>query len=102
MLEPWHLVQKQRRPGLVLMPKLVVSFTVMPQTSKDLALTGPEKRSLLQFVSWSEGRLYTSNNNDVRGQELRVMREVGPGSHSLSYSSPVPNKPYGPCGRKAP
>ena len=32
----------------------------------------------------------------------RVNREVGPGSHSLSHSSPVPNKPYGFCGRKAP
>ena len=29
-------------------------------------------------------------------------REVGPGSHSLYHSSPVPNKPYGFCGRKAP
>ena len=24
-----------------------------------------------------------------------VIREVGPGSHSLPHSSPVPNKPYG-------
>ena len=29
-------------------------------------------------------------------------REVGLGSHFLSHSSPVPNKPYGLCGRKAP
>ena len=28
--------------------------------------------------------------------------EVGLGSHSLSLSSPVPKKPYGFCGRKAP
>ena len=36
--------------------------------------------------------------------ELRgcVNREVGLGSHSLSHSSPVPNKPCGFCGRKAP
>ena len=36
--------------------------------------------------------------------ELRscVKREVGLGSHSLSHSSPVPNKLYGFCGRKAP
>ena len=26
----------------------------------------------------------------------------GPGSHSLSHSAPVPNKPYGFCGRNAP
>ena len=31
-----------------------------------------------------------------------VNREVGLGSHSLSHSSPVPNKPYSFCGRKAP
>ena len=29
-------------------------------------------------------------------------REVGLGPHSLSHSSPVPNKPYGFCGRDAP
>ena len=29
-------------------------------------------------------------------------RAVGLGSHSLSHTSPVPNKPYGFCGRKAP
>ena len=29
-----------------------------------------------------------------------VNQEVGLGSHSLSHSSPVPNKPYGFCGRK--
>ena len=29
-------------------------------------------------------------------------REVGLGSHSLSLSSPVPNKPYGFRGRKTP
>ena len=36
--------------------------------------------------------------------ELRscVDREVGLGSYSLSRSSPVPDKPYGFCGRKAP
>ena len=36
--------------------------------------------------------------------ELRscVNREVGLGSHSLSYSSPVPHKSYGFCGRKTP
>ena len=36
--------------------------------------------------------------------ELRscVNREVGLGSHSLPHSSPVPNEPYGSCGRKAP
>ena len=28
--------------------------------------------------------------------------EVGLGSHSPSRSSPVPEKPYGFCGRKAP
>ena len=27
-------------------------------------------------------------------------REMGLGSHSLSHSSPVPNEPYGFCGRK--
>ena len=31
-----------------------------------------------------------------------VNREGGLGPHSLSHSSPVPNKPYGFCGRKAP
>ena len=31
-----------------------------------------------------------------------VNREVGLGSHSLSHTSHVPNKPYGFCGRKAP
>ena len=31
-----------------------------------------------------------------------LKREVGLGSHSLSHSSSVPNKPYGFCGRKAP
>ena len=30
-----------------------------------------------------------------------VNRELGLGSHSLSHSSPVPNKPYSFCGRKA-
>ena len=48
---------------------------------------------------------------DVKIQELTddlaelrscVNKEVGPGPHSLSRSSPVPNKPYGFCGRKAP
>ena len=36
--------------------------------------------------------------------ELRgcVNREVGLGSHSLSHSSPVPNKLYAFCSRKAP
>ena len=36
--------------------------------------------------------------------ELRscVNRNVGLGSHSLSQSSSVPNKPYGFCGHKAP
>ena len=29
-------------------------------------------------------------------------REVGVGSHSLSHSYPVPDKPYGFCGLKAP
>ena len=40
----------------------------------------------------------------VRCSELRscVNGELGLGSHSLSHSSPVPNKPYGFCGRKAP
>ena len=28
--------------------------------------------------------------------------EVGLGSHSLSHSFPVPNNPYGFCGRQAP
>ena len=39
-----------------------------------------------------------------RKSKLRscVNREVGLGSHSLSHSSPVPNKPYGFCGRAAP
>ena len=36
---------------------------------------------------------------DLRGC---VNRAVGLGSHSLSHSSPVPNKPYGFCGRRAP
>ena len=31
-----------------------------------------------------------------------VNREVGLGSHSPSHSSPIPNKPYSFCGRKAP
>ena len=31
-----------------------------------------------------------------------VDRGVGLGSHSLSHSSPVPNKPYGFCGHRAP
>ena len=41
---------------------------------------------------------------DSGGSELRdcVNREVGLGYHSLSRSFPVPNKPYGFCGRKAP
>ena len=36
--------------------------------------------------------------------ELRscVNSEVGLGSHFLSHSSPVPNKPHGFCGRKQP
>ena len=36
--------------------------------------------------------------------ELRscVNREVGLGPHSLSHSAPVPDKPYGFCGRRAP
>ena len=36
--------------------------------------------------------------------ELRncVNGEVGLGSHSLSHSAPVLNKPYGFCGRNAP
>ena len=29
-------------------------------------------------------------------------REVGPGSHSPSHSSPISDKPYGFCGRRAP
>ena len=31
-----------------------------------------------------------------------VKWEVGLASHSLFHSSPVPKKPYGFCGRKAP
>ena len=31
-----------------------------------------------------------------------VNREVGLGSHTLSHSAPVPDKPYGLCGRKTP
>ena len=47
------------------------------------------------------------NNTDEGFKHQRsgsscVNREVGLGCHSLSHSSPVPNKPHGFCRRKAP
>ena len=59
-------------------------------------LRHPQLTSLAALGEIKGAKLY-------RGIELRscVSGEVGLGSHSQSCSSPIPNEPYGFCGRKA-
>ena len=68
-------------------------------------------RTVSSRLYWALGRSccwtcpavhYVKRDGLGLASELRscVNREVGLGSHSLSHSSPVPNKPYGFCERK--
>ena len=88
------------------------SSACVARAPKELCEEGGGQWALIPYPIFSLSLINHTVSMDVKHHERRrrrtsklgscVKREVGLGCHSLSHSSPVPNKPHGFCRRQAP